>query len=142
MELDEVQQRGRALSPWAHMATVGADGKPDVTPVHPCWERETLWLLAWTESVKVKNIAANPNVALHWQVGETFEGLEVWGTAAFHHDIDTKRRLWTDVFDYDLNPYAPGGPDASPEVGFIAVTPSRALWLGGAGVGGSERWSA
>ena len=72
MNLDDVRQKGRALSPWAHMATVGADGKPDVSPVHPCWD----------------------------------------------------------------------GDSGSPEVGFLAVTPSRALWLGGAVVGGSERWSA
>jgi general stress protein 26 len=92
--------------------------------------------------VKAKNIASNPNVALHWQVGESFEGLEVWGTAKLFDDLETKRRMWGGVFDYDLTAFAPGGPDGSPEVGFLAVTPSRALWLGGASVGGSERWSA
>jgi general stress protein 26 len=140
VELDDVKAKAAKLSPWAHMATVGADGQPDVSPVHPCWEDTTLWLLAWVNSVKVKNIAANPHVALHWQVDATFEGLEVWGTAVLHDDLETKRRLWTAVFDYDLDAYAPGGPDASPEVGFIAVTAQRAVWLGGAA--GTERWSA
>jgi general stress protein 26 len=142
MNLDDVQHKALALSPWAHMATVGADGKPDVSPVHPCWEGDTMWVLVWVKSVKAKNIASNPNVALHWQVGESFEGLEVWGTATLYDDLDTKRRMWGGVFDYDLTAFAPGGPEGSPEVGFLAVTPSRALWLGGAAVGGSERWSA
>ena len=128
MELDQVKARGAALSPWAHLATVGADGLPDVVPVHPCWEGDTLWVMCGTESVKVRNVAANPNVALHWQVTEQGDGLEVWGTAALFDDLDTKRRLWNGVFDYDLNLFAPGGPDASPETGFLAVRPQRALF--------------
>ena len=142
MELDDVKQKAHALSPWAHMATVGADGKPDVTPVHPCWEGDTLWLMASTTSVKAKNIAANAAVALHWQVEAVGDGLEVWGTAEVFGDLDTKRRLWNGVFDYDLNAFAPGGPDGSPDLGFIAITPSRALWLGAYGMTGMDRWSA
>ena len=142
MELDQVKARGAALSPWAHLATVGADGLPDVVPVHPCWEGETLWVMCGTESVKVRNVAANPNVALHWQVTEQGDGLEVWGTAALFDDLDTKRRLWNGVFDYDLNLFAPGGPDDSPGTGFLAVTPLRAMWIGAYGMRGVERWSA
>ena len=41
MDLEEIKAEGRRLSPWAHLATVGADGKPDVVPVHPCWEGDT-----------------------------------------------------------------------------------------------------
>ena len=48
-----------------------ADHEPDVVPVHPCWEGDVLWFMCGTSSVKVRNIAANPNVALHWQVRET-----------------------------------------------------------------------
>jgi general stress protein 26 len=142
MELDQVKARGAALSPWAHLATVGADGLPDVVPVHPCWEGDTLWVMCGTESVKVRNVAANPNVALHWQVTEQGDGLEVWGTAALFDDLDTKRRLWNGVFDYDLNLFAPGGPDDSPGTGFLAVTPLRAMWIGAYGMRGVERWSA
>ena len=141
MELDQVKARGAALSPWAHLATVGADGLPDVVPVHPCWEGDTLWVMCGTESVKVRNVAANPNVALHWQVTEQGDGLEVWGTAALFDDLDTKRRLWNGVFDYDLNLFAPAGP-STPEVGFIAVTPTRAVYLAAYGMAGTSRWSA
>jgi general stress protein 26 len=141
MELDDVKAKGSTLSPWAHLATVGADGNPDVVPVHPCWEGDVLWVMTGKTSVKTGNLRANPNVALHWQVTEKGDGLEVWGTATVHSDVETKRRLWN-VFDYDLNAFAPGGPDNSPETAFIAVAPQRALWLDTYGMGGVERWSA
>jgi general stress protein 26 len=139
--LDAVKAYGTALSPWAHLATVGADGKPDVVPVHPCWDGDVLWIMVGADSVKVRNIAANPNVALHWQVTEQGDGLEVWGTASVHDDLETKRRLWTGVFDYDLNLFAPGGPDGSPDTVFMAVHPERALYLAAYGMRGSMRWS-
>ncbi|MFT6763423.1 MAG: hypothetical protein ACJAXA_002081, partial [Candidatus Aldehydirespiratoraceae bacterium] len=43
--LDDVKAFATQLSPWAHLATVGADGEPDVVPVHPCWDGETLWTM-------------------------------------------------------------------------------------------------
>lgn len=140
--LEQVKAFAVALSPWAHLATVGADGEPDVVPVHPCWEGDTLWAMVGVGSVKARNIAAEPRVALHWQVTEVGDGVEVWGTATLHHDVATKRRLWTGVFDYDLNLFAPGGPDDSPGTGFLAVTPDRALILKQYGMGGMARWNA
>ena len=68
MDLDRVKAFATGLSPWAHLATVGADGEPDVVPVHPCWEGDIWWIMAGTDSVKARNIAANPKVAMHWQV--------------------------------------------------------------------------
>jgi general stress protein 26 len=141
MDLDEIKAEGQRLSPWAHFATVGADGKPDVVPVHPSWEGDTLWVMASEDSVKCRNIAHQPEVALHWQVTESGDGLELWGTASVHADLDTKRRLWTGVFDYDLDFFVPGGPEAS-GTAFIAVAPSRAVYLKAYGMGGIERWKA
>ncbi|MEO1058458.1 MAG: pyridoxamine 5'-phosphate oxidase family protein [Actinomycetota bacterium] len=142
IDLEAVKAAATALSPWAHLATVGADGEPDVVPVHPCWEGETCWSMVGTNSVKARNVAANPKVALHWQVTEVGDGVEVWGTAELFTDIDTKRRLWDGVFDYDLNAFAPGGPDNSPDTAFLAITPTRALVLKQYGMGGMQRWSA
>jgi hypothetical protein len=157
MELDDLKARAAELSPWAHLATVGADGDPDVTPVHPCWgptpaevladgadvaSHDTLWIMSGLDSVKARNIAANPNVAMHWQVTAQGDGVAVWGTACVVADLASKRRLWTGVFDYDLNLFAPGGPDESHDTGFIAVRPVRGLWLGAYGMNGIERWSA
>ena len=140
--LDDVKDFAGQLSPWAHIATVGADGEPDVVPVHPCWEGETLWTMVGTTSVKAKNVADNAKVALHWQVTENGDGVEVWGTAGLFTDLETKRRLWDGVFDYDLNAFAPGGPDDSPDTAFLAITPTRALILKQYGMGGSQRWTA
>ena len=110
--LDEVKTTAAALSPWAHLATVRADGTPDVVPVHPAWEGDTVWAMVGADSVKARNVAANPKVAMHWQVTEAGDGVELWGDARVHTDLETKRRLWTGVFDYDLNLFAPGGPEA------------------------------
>jgi general stress protein 26 len=140
--LDDIKAAAARLSPWAHLATVGADGKPDVVPVHPAWEDDTLWIMTFADSVKARNLAAQQDVALHWQVDESGDGVEVWGTASIHDDLETKRRLWTGVFDYDLNAFAPDGPEGSPQAVFVAVRPERAVALRGFGVGGREAWSA
>ena len=140
MDLERVKQESARLSPWAHVASVGADGEPDVVPVHPAWEGDTLWFMTGAKSVKARNIAAQPKVALHWQVTEAGDGVEVWGTAEVHTDVETKRRLWKGVFDYDLDQFAPGGPDGSPETAFVAVRPERALYLEMYGMKGRETW--
>lgn len=142
VDLEAVIAFASKLSPWAHIATVGADGKPDVVPVHPCWDGGTLWTMLGTESVKARNAGANPNVALHWQVTEVGDGVEVWGTGQIFSDVETKRRLWDGVFDYDLNAFAPGGPDDSEGTSFMAITPERALILHQYGMGGVQRWKA
>lgn len=140
--LDDIRSFATDLSPWAHLATVGADGEPDVTPVHPCWEGDVLWTMCGTGSVKARNVTVNPRVALHWQVTELGDGVEVWGTARILDDLATKRRLWEDVFDYDLNAFSPGGPDNSPTTAFMAIQPTRALILRRYGMAGAERWNA
>jgi general stress protein 26 len=140
--LDEIKTRCSALSMWAHVATVRPDGTPDVVPVHPCWEGDTLWFMCGADSVKARNLAANPNIALHWQVTEAGDGVEIWGIGEIFTDVETKRRMWNGVFDYDLNAFAPGGPDNSEGTAFVAVTPTRALYLAMYGMKGAERWSA
>ena len=140
--LEDVKSFAAGLSPWAHLASVGADGKPDVVPVHPCWEGDICWVMIGTDSVKARNVAAHADVAMHWQVDAVGDGVEIWGTAEVFADLDTKRRLWTGVFDYDLNMFAPGGPDESPGTAFLAITPERALVLKQYGMGGMQRWSA
>jgi len=142
MNLDELKAHAKKASPWAHMATVGSDGAPDVVPVHPAWEGDTLWLMASRTSVKVRNLANENRVALHWQVTETGDGVEVWGIAKVVDDMEVKRRLWNGVFDYDLNAFSPGGPDNSPETIFISIKPTRAMYMKSYGIAGIERWAA
>jgi len=141
-DLERVKRESARLSAYAHIATVGADGDPDVAPVHPTWEGDTIWMFTGATSVKVRNIAHNPNVALHWQVMEAGDGVEVWGTAEVHTDVETMKRLWTGVFDYDLNQFAPGGPKNSSGFAFVAVHPARALYLEMYGLKDRDTWSA
>ncbi|MDQ3738940.1 MAG: pyridoxamine 5'-phosphate oxidase family protein [Actinomycetota bacterium] len=142
MDLERVKSESARLGPWVHIATVGSDGDPDVVPVVASWEGDTIWFMTETTSVKVRNISHHPNVAMHWQVTEAGDGLEVWGTAEIHTDVDTKQRLWNGVFDYDLNDFAPGGPEGSPDAAFVSVPPRRALYLVNYGMKGRETWSA
>lgn len=139
-DLDQIKADATRLSPWAHLATVGPDGEPDVVPVHPAWEGDAIWVMVGAGSVKARNVAHQPKVALHWQVTEAGDGVEVWGTASIHDDLDTKRRLWTGVFDYDLNLFSPGGPDGSPDAVFLRVDPERALSMSFYGINGIARW--
>ena len=113
-----------------------------MVPVHPCWEGDLCWVMIGTDSVKARNVAANADVAMHWQVDAVGDGVEIWGTAEVFADVETKRRLWTGVFDYDLGAFAPGGPDDSPGTAFLAITPDRGLILHQYGMGGLQRWSA
>ena len=93
-------------------------------------------------SVKARNVATNAEVAMHWQVTEVGDGVEVWGSAEIFDDLETKRRLWEGVFDYDLNAFAPGGPDNSPDTAFMKITPSRAVILHQYGMAGIDRWAS
>lgn len=140
--LEDIKTEAARLSPWAHLATVGADGKPDVVPVHPAWEGDTLWVMTFADSTKVRNLAAHDDVAMHWQVTEAGDGVELWGTARVHDDLETKRRLWEGTFDYDLNLFSPGGPDDSPNTIFVAVHPERAVSIKTYGAGGIDHWRA
>ena len=140
MDIESMVEQSKRLGVWAHLATVSASGTPYVSPVHPCWEGSTLWTMLGVNSVKAKNIAQNPKVSYHWQVGpETgFDSLMVWGTGEVFSDLETKRRLWTGVFDYDLNEFAPGGPDDSPDTAFMALTVTKGVLLKTYGAAGRE----
>jgi len=140
LTLQDIKTFATGLSPWAHLATVGADGEPDVVPVHPCWEGDVIWIMVGRDSVKSKNVAHESRVALHWQVTENGDGVEVWGRSSLHADVETKRRLWNGVFDYDLNAFAPGGPDNSPDTVFMRVDVDRAMLMRAYGMAGIERW--
>ena len=141
VDLDDVKAETTRLSKWAHLATVGADGNPDVVPVWPAWHDDTLWIFADANSVKVRNLASNSNVAMHWQVDESGDGVEVWGTATVHTDLDTKRRLWTGVFTYNLDDFAPEGLESADNC-FVAVQPERVLALKQYGMAGRDTWRA
>ena len=139
LTLDDVVAEAARLGMWCHVATVTPEGEPHVVPVHPAWFEGKVYALVGPTSRKMRNIAANPAVCLHWQVGEDtgFDSLIVWGTGVAVDDLARKERLWDGVFDYDLAAFEPGGPAAA---GFLEVTPSKAVVLRQFGMGGREEW--
>lgn len=142
MQLDDVRSQAQRLGAWAHLATMTPNGEPHVAPVHPCWEGDVLWTMSGLGSVKVRNLRAHPAVMLHWQVSDQtgFDSLIVWGDTTIHDDLDTKRRLWNGVFDYDLRMFSPGGPEGSPDLCFIALHPTKAVLLEFFGQKGRQEW--
>lgn len=51
--------------PVAWLTTAGADGQPQSSPVWFVWDGSSLWLRSQAQAGKVRNIEANPRVALH-----------------------------------------------------------------------------
>jgi nitroimidazol reductase NimA-like FMN-containing flavoprotein (pyridoxamine 5'-phosphate oxidase superfamily) len=130
----------RRLGPLAHLATVTPDGLPHVAPIHVDWHNGYLYSMIGISDTKTRNLTANPNVCLHYQVGKAtnWDSLIVWGRARLLDAIEDKRRLWTGVLGYDLDRFSPGGPDGSPETGFLQITVDRAVMLPRYGMDGRE----
>ena len=94
------------------------------------------------DSAKAKNVAANPSISCHWPVSEEtdMDSLMLWGRGQVYSDAETKHRLWEGVFDYDLSMFAPGGVDACPDKGFLAIEPTKAVLLRFYGAKGRLEW--
>ena len=101
MDINDVIAASKQMGEWAHVATVSASGTPYVTPVHPCWDGDVLWTMVGVDSVKAKNVAANPTVSVHWQVSPAtnFDSVILWGQAEVFADVETgrPRRIPRDV---------------------------------------------
>jgi PPOX class probable F420-dependent enzyme len=54
-----------AVEPIAWLTTAGAEGQPQSSPVWFYWDGTTFWLRTQVTARKLKNIRANPKVALH-----------------------------------------------------------------------------
>ncbi len=108
---------------WCALATVDGD-VPRVRIVHPTWEGETLWFATGASSAKIRQLRANPNVDIQFQVGPPdFVHVMVRGKAEVVTDAAEKKRVW-DVIDYDLGQFWSGGPD-DPNYMLVKVTPTR-----------------
>ena len=141
MQIEDIESIGRAMSTRSYLATSDGEGFPHVVPVHPGWEGSTIWVMTGATAKKTRNIARNPNIAMHWEANDDGNGLLVWGQASVHDDAETKHRLWEGVFDYNLSAFASNGP-ASPEIVFLAVTPPKAAHAKAYGAGGVQRWAS
>ncbi len=81
----EIEQRLRdEKTVW--LATVSADGQPMPVPVWYWWDGHTFLIYSQPKAHKVRNIEANPKVAIIFahtdEYGEE-DGITIWGDAAF-----------------------------------------------------------
>jgi general stress protein 26 len=108
---------------WCAVATV-AGNEPRVRMVHPTWEGETLWFATGAGSPKHRQMEANSNIDVQFQVAPPdFVHILVRGQAEIVVDEAEKKRAW-DVIDYDLSQFWSGGP-TDPNYTLVRVTPSR-----------------
>ncbi len=108
---------------WCALASVDGD-EPRVRIVHPTWEGETLWFATGASSAKLRQLRANPNVDVQFQVAPPdFVHVVVRGRAEIVTDPAEKKRVW-DVIDYDLSAFWKGGPE-DPEFVPVRIDPTR-----------------
>ncbi|MCU1361322.1 MAG: pyridoxamine 5-phosphate oxidase [Ilumatobacteraceae bacterium] len=64
------------------LATVRPDGRAHLSPIWFVWLNEAFWLCCNTDTVKARNMRANPNVAVSLESGS--DPLVVEGQAVLH----------------------------------------------------------
>ena len=68
LDWSHVQERmGAAINYW--VATTRPDGRPHVSPTWAVWHEDRLYFDGSPETRRMKNIAANPHVAVHLEDG-------------------------------------------------------------------------
>jgi general stress protein 26 len=108
---------------WCALATV-ENGAPRVRLVHPTWEGDILWFATSPTSAKARQLRAQPEVDVQYQVSPPdFVHVLVRGRAELLSDDRTRRHVW-DVLDYDLTPFWPGGP-TDPSYVVVRIVPER-----------------
>jgi PPOX class probable F420-dependent enzyme len=76
------------------LTTVRADGQPQASPVWFVWDGETLLMFSQPGAQKLRNLAANPRVAVHVDTDEAGEDvLTIEGTAAVDPDAPSSDRV-------------------------------------------------
>lgn len=147
-----ISQAPTGLLPWSHvtqrlaaarsywLATVRPDGRPHVAPVWGAWVDDAFYFGTERPSVKARNLAANPALALHLESGDDVVILE--GTAQVLPDplaipgLDAAFRAKYGMGAADAGTDAPG---AAPI--WYAFSPATALaWLESDFVTTATRW--
>lgn len=76
------------------LATVRADGQPQASPVWFVWDGETFLIFSQPDAQKLRNLAANPRVAVHVDTDEAGEDVvTIDGTAAVDPDVPSSDQL-------------------------------------------------
>jgi PPOX class probable F420-dependent enzyme len=111
------------------LTTVRADGQPQSSPVWFLWDGETFLVFSQPDAQKLRNLAANPRVAVHLESDGTGEEvLTVDGTAAVDPDVPPSDRIEEYRVKYREGIQAMGSTPAELARGFsvaIRIRPSR-----------------
>jgi PPOX class probable F420-dependent enzyme len=76
------------------LTTVRADGQPQSSPVWFVWDGETFLIFSQPAAQKLRNLAANPRVAVHVDTDAAGEDvLTIDGTAAVDADVPPSDQL-------------------------------------------------
>ena len=141
MNIDEARTHAQRLGSTVYIGTVTASAFANITPIVMAWPDERIYMATGAKSFKVRDLAKNPNVTLHWPVSQAtnFDQLKIRGKAEVLTDPASRARLWK-AFDYDLAAFF-GTPDSA-ELCYIALTPERIVMELAMGAGGRETWKA
>jgi predicted enzyme related to lactoylglutathione lyase len=139
MDWSTVLERARAArGDGAFLATTGPDGRPHLAWVGIGLGRETLWMATFQGSRKLRNLAAEPRFALHWQ--EHAEHLVfARGRARLVTDSAETRELWARrVLPYDPALFWSGPED--PALRFVELVPDHVSATGTDHLARPEVW--
>jgi PPOX class probable F420-dependent enzyme len=125
---DRAESRLRS-EPIIWLTTVRADGQAQATPVWFLWDGKTFLLYSQPDAQKVRNLAANPKVALHLDDdGSGGDVVTVEGTATVEPDTPRADRVDGYLGKYQVAIEALGyepGPFARTYSTAIRVRPTR-----------------
>jgi PPOX class probable F420-dependent enzyme len=119
------EQLTSAANYW--FATVRPDGRPHTTPVWGVWLEGVLYFDGSPETRRMKNIAVNPEVAVHLESGDQVVILEGTAREVLKPDRSLTERLAERYSaKYKAHDYAPA-PDQWDNGGLYAMRPTKGL---------------
>ncbi|MDH3499140.1 MAG: pyridoxamine 5'-phosphate oxidase family protein [Acidimicrobiia bacterium] len=130
MDWDDVVEAARTIAWATAFSTTGRDGRPAVSFVAPGFAGGRIYVGTRPGTRKVRNLAANAAVAMHWPVTTGGPGqLFIRGTGAVRSSPETKAEIWDNGgWSYDLTQFFQSVDN--PDLVFIEVTPVYASLLG------------
>lgn len=133
----EIGRQGRD----AFVASVSPAGEPHLAIVWLVLVDGVVHFVGDRTSVKMRNLAANPAVACHWQVvNERRDQLFLRGTATLVEDPAERQRLWSSDAWGDLAQWYESPAD--PGLAFVRIDATLASVAEEAGSGPRRRWRA
>jgi PPOX class probable F420-dependent enzyme len=116
----------------AWLTTAGAHGQPQSSPVWFVWDGASLWLRSQARAGKVRNIEANPRVALHLaDDGHGGDIVTIEGTASFEDPPEDLLATYVSKYDEAIRNELKTTPEqlAVDYPTTIRITPTRArVW--------------